>query len=64
MKSFFAGYGGGILEQKHTQIRISCIKLALGDIYWGTYNNIPGFAANGRKLLQSWQQPEDSIGFI
>ncbi|MNI86194.1 hypothetical protein D3C73_1432610 [compost metagenome] len=54
--AFFAGYGPDILRQKQIQIRISCIKLAAGDIYWGTMNNMPGFAARGRRLLQSWQQ--------
>lgn len=55
MKAFFDGYGTDILEQKAVHIRICCIKLALGDIYWGTQNNLPGVIAHGRKLLASLQ---------
>ncbi|MNC55109.1 hypothetical protein D3C75_1046210 [compost metagenome] len=54
--AFFAGYGPDILRQKQMQIRISCIKLAAGDIYWGTKYNVPGFAVRGRRLLECWQQ--------
>ncbi len=53
MKAFFEGYGAEILREKHIQIRISCIKLALGDIYWGTGHNVPEVAAKGRKLLEA-----------
>ncbi|MDF9842314.1 MULTISPECIES: aminoglycoside phosphotransferase family protein [unclassified Paenibacillus] len=53
MKAFFAGYGADILREKQIQIRISCIKLALGDIYWGTWQTNPGVAAKGRRLLQA-----------
>ncbi|AIQ46325.1 hypothetical protein R70723_10885 [Paenibacillus sp. FSL R7-0273] len=53
MKAFFAGYGSDILQEKQIQIRISCIKLALGDIYWGTRQTMPGAAAKGRRLLQA-----------
>ncbi|AIQ51924.1 phosphotransferase [Paenibacillus sp. FSL R7-0331] len=53
MKAFFAGYGAEILQEKQIQLRISCIKLALGDIYWGTRQNVPGVAAKGRRLLEA-----------
>ncbi|CAM4448591.1 hypothetical protein [Paenibacillus typhae] len=53
MEAFFAGYGADILREKQIQIRISCIKLALGDIYWGTWQTNPGVTAKGRRLLQA-----------
>ncbi|MEF2965817.1 aminoglycoside phosphotransferase family protein [Paenibacillus sp. M1] len=51
MKAFFAGYGPEILQEKNTQIKICCIKMAIGDIYWGTQNNSPRVCEYGRGLL-------------
>lgn len=52
MEAFFSGYGAEILQEKQIQINISCIKLALGDIYWGTRQGMPGVAEKGRQLLR------------
>lgn len=57
--AFFEGYGDEILTQKQIHIRICCIKLALGDLYWGTQNNMPKVIANGRKLLASLLKAND-----
>lgn len=64
MKAFFDGYGTDILEHKAIHIRICCVKLALGDIYWGTQNNLPGVIAHGRRLLASLQITDNPAGTI
>ncbi|UQZ35966.1 hypothetical protein C2I18_21985 [Paenibacillus sp. PK3_47] len=53
LNAFFTGYGADILVEKNIQIKICCIKLALGDILWGSEYNIPRVTAYGRDLLKS-----------
>lgn len=55
MRAFFQGYGLEVLQEKDTQIKICCIKIAIGDIYWGTQNNSPRVIDYGRKLMKQIQ---------
>lgn len=51
MQAFFQGYGIETLEAKRIHIQICCIKMGLGDIYWGTQNQSARVVAYGRALL-------------
>ncbi|GIO83241.1 hypothetical protein J25TS5_01730 [Paenibacillus faecis] len=51
-RAFFKGYGPEVLEEKSLQIKICCIKMAIGDIYWGTRNNSSRVREYGRGLLK------------
>ncbi len=51
MKAFFKGYGLEVIKEKNIQIKICCIKMALGDIYWGTQYNSPRVIEYGRNLM-------------
>ncbi|APB70303.1 aminoglycoside phosphotransferase family protein [Paenibacillus polymyxa] len=51
MKAFFKGYGLEVLKEKNIQIKICCIKMGIGDIYWGTHNNSPKVREYGRNLM-------------
>ncbi len=52
MRAFFKGYGLEILKEKNLEIKICCIKMAIGDIYWGTQKNSPKVREYGRNLLK------------
>ncbi|WP_187355428.1 aminoglycoside phosphotransferase family protein [Paenibacillus tengchongensis] len=55
-QAFFAGYGPEFPQEHRHRLRICCIKLALGDIYWGRRNKQPAVEAYGRRLLaQLWR---------
>ncbi|WP_162551077.1 aminoglycoside phosphotransferase family protein [Paenibacillus tepidiphilus] len=59
-QAFFAGYGPDFPLAHRERLRICCIKLALGDIYWGTRHGMPAVAVYGRRLLaQLWR--EDAV---
>jgi aminoglycoside phosphotransferase len=49
--AFFQGYGMEALESKKLHIQICCIKMGLGDIYWGTQNKSVRVVDYGRQLL-------------
>jgi hypothetical protein len=51
MNAFFKGYGVDVLKEKKEQIQICCIKMAIGDIYYGTQNNSQVIVNYGRNLL-------------
>ena len=50
-QAFFQGYGPGVLQHRSAEIQICCIKMAIGDICWGTQHNAPGVVRYGRELL-------------
>ncbi|WP_178382291.1 hypothetical protein, partial [Paenibacillus sp. P3E] len=52
MKAFFKGYGLEVLKDKKAQIEICCIKMAIGDIYWGIQNNSQRVRIYGRDLMK------------
>jgi hypothetical protein len=51
MKAYFEGYGAEILKERNIEVQICCIKMAIGDIYWGTLNKQPNVIHYGRELL-------------
>lgn len=51
-RAFFEGYGVEVLEKKQIHIRITCIRLALGDIWWGTQNNTTKVIDYGHQLIK------------
>ncbi|WP_405112369.1 aminoglycoside phosphotransferase family protein [Paenibacillus sp. FSL K6-1217] len=50
--AYFAGYGPEVLKDKAAEIQICCIKMALGDIYWGTHHHQPEVVRSGRELMK------------
>ncbi|MOA64070.1 hypothetical protein D3C78_1900030 [compost metagenome] len=56
MLAFFQGYGMEALEAKRQHIHICCIKMGLGDIYWGTQNRSARIVDYGRQLLDRIHQ--------
>ncbi|MFM9331220.1 aminoglycoside phosphotransferase family protein [Paenibacillus mesotrionivorans] len=56
MLAFFQGYGLEVLEAKREHIHICCIKMGLGDIYWGTQNRSARIVDYGRQLLDRIHQ--------
>lgn len=51
-QAFFDGYGPEVLASKAVQIRICCIKLALGDLYWGKVHSSPRVMEFGANMLR------------
>lgn len=51
-RAFFQGYDPGVLQDRSTEIQICCIKMAIGDICWGTQHNAPEVVRYGRELLK------------
>lgn len=58
-RAFFEGYGNKILAEKYIHIRITCIKLALGNIWWGTVNDSPRVIEYGRQLIKQMRDWKD-----
>ncbi|ETT63198.1 aminoglycoside phosphotransferase [Paenibacillus sp. FSL R7-277] len=50
--AYFAGYGLEVLKDQSAEIQICCIKMALGDICWGTHNHQPEVVRSGRELMK------------
>lgn len=50
--AYFAGYGPEVLKSRSAEIQICCIKMALGDICWGTHNHQPEVVRSGRELMK------------
>lgn len=50
-RAFFQGYGPEVLQHRSGEIQICCIKMAIGDICWGTQHDAPGVVRYGRELL-------------
>ncbi|MEK4852492.1 aminoglycoside phosphotransferase family protein [Paenibacillus sp. FSL H7-0756] len=49
--AYFAGYGPEVLKNQTAEIQICCIKMALGDICWGTHHHQPEVVRSGRELM-------------
>ncbi|MCM3700537.1 aminoglycoside phosphotransferase family protein [Paenibacillus macerans] len=62
MKAFFEGYGTETLQHKNIHMTICCIKLAIGDIFWGAQNNVPKVNEYGRNLLKRLYENNEYIG--
>ncbi|WP_234414357.1 hypothetical protein [Paenibacillus sp. CAA11] len=61
MQALFEGYGSTVLVQKSKQIQLCCLKMALGDIHWGTCYHNPRIAAYGHDLLKVLSEDREWI---